>query len=62
MTGTNQKGFLANVVLYDEKGDVMAKIPANIIDTQANETIQMRAGITVDYIKAYDFKLEKKYN
>ena len=55
-----QKGFLADVVLYDASGKEMSRIPASITPTQVGETIEIIASITEDYIGAYDFKLEKK--
>ena len=59
-TGKAQKGFLVDIVLLDKQGKEIARIPGNIIETQAGETIEIHAGITERYANAYNFKLEKK--
>ena len=59
-TGYAQEGFLVDVVLYSQQGNEIGRIPASVLPTEANETIQIRAKITENYINAYDFKLEKK--
>ena len=53
-------GFLVDIVLYDKNGAEIGRIPANIIETEAGETIQIHAGITESYTNAYDFKMEEK--
>ena len=59
-TGSDQPGFLVDVVLYDKSGNEVGRIPASIISTKAGETIRLQAGITEHYVEAYDFKLEEK--
>jgi len=59
-TGSNQPGFLIDVVLYDKAGNEVGRIPASIIETKAGETIRLQAGITEHYVEAYDFKLVEK--
>lgn len=59
-SGEAKEGFLVDIVLYDKAGNEIGRIPGNIIETIAGETIEMRAGITESYVNAYDFKLEKK--
>lgn len=62
-TGETKDGFLMDIVLYDEKGKEIGRIPGNVIETKAGETIQICAGITgivEEYVKANDFKIEKK--
>ena len=59
-TGSDQSGFLVDVVLLARDGSEIGRIPASILPTKAGETIQIRAKITENYVNAYDFKLEKK--
>lgn len=59
-SGEAKEGFLVDIVLYDKAGNEIGRIPGNIIETIAGETIEMRAGITESYVNAYNFKLEKK--
>lgn len=55
-----QKAFLADIVLYDNSENEVARIPASVVDTQPGETIVIHAKITESYTNAYDFKLDKK--
>lgn len=62
-TNEAKEGFLMDIVLYDKSGNEMGRIPGNVIETQAGETIEICAGITgivENYISAYDFKMVKK--
>lgn len=59
-TGSDQKGFLVDIVLLNRDNSEIGRIPASIVETKAEETIQLRAKITENYVDAYDFKLEKK--
>lgn len=63
ITNTTEKTkerFLVDIVLYDKAGKEIGKIPGVIGEMQAGETIEMQAGITQDYVNAYDFKIVKK--
>ena len=60
MTGKDQAGFMADIVLLDKEGKEQGRIPVSITETKSGETIGIQAGITARYANAYDFKLEKK--
>ena len=59
-TEAQKERFLVNIIIYDKQGNEMGTIPGVIGEMQAGETIEMQAGITEDYINAYDFKIVKK--
>lgn len=59
-TDAKKERFLVNIIIYDKQGKEMGTIPGVIGEMQAGETIEMQAGITEDYINAYDFKIVKK--
>ena len=58
-TGTEQEGFLGQIVLLDKNGNEMGRIPAMITETQSGEAIDIETSITESYANAYDFRLEK---
>lgn len=58
-TESAQSEFLGNIVLLDQSGNEIGRIPVNISETQPGETIEIEAYITESYANAYDFKLEK---
>lgn len=60
MTGKDQAGFMADIVLLDKEGKEQGRIPVSITETKSGETIGIQAGITARYANAYDFRLEKK--
>ena len=59
-TGSDQPGFLIDIVLLDKSGKELSRIPGIIVETQAGETIGLRAEITENYVNAYDLKIVKK--
>ena len=59
-TSSDQPGFLVDIVLLDKSGKELGTIPGAVVETQAGETIEIRAEITEDYVNAYDIKLLKK--
>ena len=59
-TSSDQPGFLVDIVLLDKSGKELGTIPGAVVETQAGETIELRAEITEDYVNAYDIKLLKK--
>lgn len=60
MTGKEQNGFMADIVLVDKEGKEMGRIPVAIANTKIGETVEIDANITESYANAYNFKLEKR--
>lgn len=60
MTGKDQAGFMADIVLLDKEGKELGKIPVSITATKSGETIGIKAAITEKYANAYDFKIVKR--
>lgn len=59
-TSIDRDAFYVNIILYNKEGQEIGTILGVISSVKANETVQLKAGITEDYANAYDFKVVKK--
>ena len=48
------------IILLDENGQEIYKMPGIIEEIKAGETIQFNSSITADFANAYDFKIVKE--
>ena len=59
-TQSKMKMQNVEIILLDEQGNTIYKIPGVIEEIEAGETKQFNTSITADFANAYDFKIIKK--